>query len=91
VPYKQVKEKKAPSGPPTILNGEGVAEAGQTTVAGKIQHVNGTNGFSHERVPDEVDAGDPNAQIEMEIRGARTSHEPAAQSNQQPPQDVEMN
>jgi len=90
VPYKQVKEKKAPSGPPAILNGEGSTESGQTTLDGKAQHMNGTNGFGHERAPDEADAADPNAQLEMEIRGARTGHDPATQHNQQPPQDVEM-
>lgn len=77
VPYKQVKEKKAPAGlaGPSNTNGESSnGEAGQTTLDGKKPTVNGSvNGFGHDgAADDDAAAGDPNAQLEMEIRGART-------------------
>jgi DNA polymerase epsilon subunit 4 len=75
VPYKAIKEKKPAAGPST--NGESSnIEAGQTTLDGKKPLINGTNGIGgHARTGslDETDdgaGGDPNAQLEMEIRGA---------------------
>jgi hypothetical protein len=76
VPYKEVKEKKAPSGPAKATNGESSMEHGQTTLDGSRPPVNGMNGFGHEGANDDGDdstIADPNQQLEMEIRGARTS------------------
>lgn len=79
VPFKEVKEKKAPTN--AGINGEGSMETGQTTLDAPL--LNGTNGTgSHvagaellngeEKEADE-DVGDPNAQLEMEIRGANAN------------------
>ena len=75
VPYKAIKEKKPTAGSST--NGESSnIEAGQTTLDGKKPIINGTNGVGgHARTVslDATDDGagdDPNAQLEMEIRGA---------------------
>lgn len=84
VPYKQVKEKKVPQAP-QLANGEGSMEAGQTTL------LNGANGFAHEAAGEDGEdaaAADPNAQLEMEIRGARA--EAIATNGEEAPADVEM-
>lgn len=60
-------------------------EAGQTTL------LNGANGFAHDVAGDDGEdaaAADPNAQLEMEIRGARA--EPTAVNGEQASPDVEM-
>ncbi|KAE8447700.1 hypothetical protein EG329_010507 [Mollisiaceae sp. DMI_Dod_QoI] len=94
VPYKAVKEKKVAAGPNT--NGESSVEAGQTTLDGKKPMLNGTNGFGNHPatvVIDDDDGSmeDPNAQLEMEIRGARISAGSAgAFSGKEASQDVEM-
>ncbi|KAF8854189.1 hypothetical protein BDZ45DRAFT_747733 [Acephala macrosclerotiorum] len=99
VPYKSVKEKKPAPG--VSANGEGSVEAGQTTLDGKKPMMNGSggmNGFaSHggQVVLDDEDDSNPNAQLEMEIRGAgardRTSAGSAgAFSEKQASEDVEM-
>ncbi|KUJ16149.1 uncharacterized protein LY89DRAFT_734268 [Mollisia scopiformis] len=88
VPYKAVKEKQVAKG--AALNGESSIEAGQTTLDGKKPTLNGTNGISGS-VGDDDD--DPNAQLEMESRGAgnRTSAGSAgAFSGKETSQDVEM-
>lgn len=79
VPYKEVKEKKAPSGPPKS-NGESSIEQGQTTLDGNRPPLPmnglGMNGFGHDGAADDGDdstIADPNQQLEMEIRGARIS------------------
>jgi len=94
VPYKQVKEKKAPAGP-SLPNGDGGMESGQMTLDGKDAVVNGTNGIGHEGIEDEGEDGgaaDPNAQLEMEIRGANKSAGPSGTNGEpaQTLQDVEM-
>jgi len=93
VPYKQVKEKKAPQGP-YLTNGEGSIESGQTTLDVRATVLNGTNGFGHDGIgDDDAVAADPNAQLEMEIRGARTSTGStisAPVNGQASSQDVEM-
>ncbi|CZR63335.1 uncharacterized protein PAC_13232 [Phialocephala subalpina] len=82
-------------------NGESSIEAGQTTLDGKKPMMNGgggMNGFaSHggQVVLDDEDDSNPNAQLEMEIRGAgardRTSAGSAgAASGKQTSEDVEM-
>jgi len=89
VPYKQAKEKKAPQGP-NLTNGEGSTETGQTTIDVRGS-LNGTNGFGHDGAgDDDASAGDPNAQLEMEIRGANSNAAPAVTNGQQASQDVEM-
>jgi len=90
VPYKQVKEKKALQGP-HLANGEGSVETRQTTLDVRGTVLNGANGFGHDGAGDEVDdsaAADPNAQLEMEIRGARTG--PDRVKDDQASPDVEM-
>jgi DNA polymerase epsilon subunit 4 len=70
VPFKQVKEKKAPASSKTA-NGESSVGPGQTTLDGRTLLVNGTNGTPHSGMVDDVDDGaaaDPNAQLEMETR-----------------------
>lgn len=87
IPYKQVKEKKAPVGP--ILNGEGSMETGQTTLNVKGAATNGTNEYGHDGNGDDADdlgANDPSAQLRMEIRGAG----PPTINGDQTSQDVEM-
>ena len=77
MPYKKVKENKAPAGVagPSNTNGESSnVDPSQTTLDGKKPAMNGTlNGFGHDgAVDDDIAAADPNAQLEMEIRSART-------------------
>lgn len=91
VPYKQVKEKKAPAGP-LATNGEGSVETGQTTLDGKGTVLNGTNGFGHDGTSESIDgsgSGDPNSQLQMEVRGGGGSG-PAGVNGVQTSQDVEM-
>ena len=91
VPYKEVKEKKAPAGP--RLNGESSVETGQTTLDGKRPAVNGTNGFDHAGPSGTTGEDDPNTQLEMEmeIRGARVSiGSSAGYDGKEPSEDVEM-
>lgn len=92
VPYKEVKEKKTPTGPGKI-NGESSVEPGQTTLDGRNPIVNGTNGFEHTGPSGLVgDNDDPNAQLEMEmeIRGARASVGLSEYDGKEASQDVEM-
>jgi hypothetical protein len=77
VPYKEIKEKKAGPSNSAMINGDSSIEVGQTTLDGKKGVLNGTNGFgSHGAGPVVIDddegegPADPNAQLEMEIRGA---------------------
>ena len=74
VQYKQVKEKKAPAGVAGPSNTNGERSDGQTTLDGMKPVMNGTmNGFGHDGAPDDdAAAADPNAQLEMESRDART-------------------
>jgi hypothetical protein len=68
-------------------------ETGQTTLDVRGTVLNGSNGFGHDGHGDDVEdtgAADPNAQLEMEIRGARSSVEPSAVNGEQLSQDVEM-
>jgi len=62
------------------MNGESSMEVGQTTLESqKMVLNNGTNGFAHDGLAEDGEDGgaaDPNAQLEMEIRGARTSTGP---------------
>jgi DNA polymerase epsilon subunit 4 len=91
VPYKEVKEKKAPAGPK--LNGEKSVEAGQTTLDGKKPAINGTNGFGHAEQSGTAGEDDPNAQLEMEmeIRGARGSiGSSSGYGGKETSQDVDM-
>jgi len=94
VPYKSVKERKVAAGPAT--NGEGSVEAGQTTLDGKKPMLNGTNGFASHPTAVVIDDDDePNAQLEMEIRGAgarTTSARTAAPavSGKESSQDIDM-
>jgi len=88
VPYKQIKEKKArdqarDQARDSQANGDAI-EPGQTTLDGKKPPTNGTNGFGEDGMDNEHDdegAADPNAQLEMEIRGARASTEPVERRN----------
>jgi DNA polymerase epsilon subunit 4 len=64
VPYKEIKEKKAGPSNSAMINGDSSIEVGQTTLDGKKGVLNGTNGFGSQG------PADPNAQLEMEIRGA---------------------
>jgi len=91
VPYKEVKEKKTPTGSGKI-NGESSVEPGQTTLDGKKPIVNGTNGFGHAGPSGPGGDDDPNAQLEMEmeIRGARASVGSSGYGGKEPSQDVEM-
>lgn len=94
VPYKQVKEKKAPQGV-TLPNGEGGMETGQTTLDVRPSVLNGstgTNGLGgHDGAGDhDTEAADPNVQLEMEIRGAIGHARGALPVNGQSSQDVEM-
>ncbi|KAG0652552.1 transcription factor [Hyphodiscus hymeniophilus] len=80
VPFKEVKEKKAPTGPAKAANGEASMEHGQTTldVGGpmSMNGMNGLNGADHDGAAhdgDDSTIADPNQQLEMEIRGARIS------------------
>jgi hypothetical protein len=77
VPFKVVKARAKARGNP--LPGSTV-EAGQTTLDGKTptSNGNGTNGAgmdgsADDTLDDESGPADPNAQLEMEIRGLRTS------------------
>lgn len=92
VPYKAVKEKKAASGQAT--NGESSIEAGQTTLDGRKPTLNGTNGFAnHPATAAMEDEDDPNAQLEMESRGAgarRSAGSAGGISGKEYSQDVEM-
>jgi DNA polymerase epsilon subunit 4 len=92
VPYKEVKSKKAAAGT-SNANGEnsGFVEAGQTTLDGKKPTTNGSNGLHASSILDGDDE-DPNTQLEMEIRGARTSIGSAGLGNNEKEslQDVEM-
>jgi DNA polymerase epsilon subunit 4 len=92
VPYKQVKEKKAPQGI-NATNGESSIENGQTTIDGKKTLINGTNGFGHDAAQgdDEDDSNvvDPSAQLEREHR-ARLSSGTNGVGGQEVPGDVEM-
>ena len=86
VPFKQVREKKAPSNS-KATNGESSAGPGQTTLDGRTLLVNGANGTSH------VDDGaeeDPNAQLELETRRATAGNPSDAQSGWPSARDVEM-
>lgn len=90
VPFKQVKERKAPQGPKALLNGGNAVVPGQTTLDGRSHLANGAaNGFTHAHAheAEEAAALDPNAQLEMENRRARMS---AGQDGQHAYQDVEM-
>jgi hypothetical protein len=88
VPFKQVKERKAPQGPKALLNGGNAVVPGQTTLDGRSHLANGAaNGFTHAHEAEEAAALDPNAQLEMENRRARMS---AGQDGQHAYQDVEM-
>jgi DNA polymerase epsilon subunit 4 len=92
VPFKEVKEKKAPAGISKI-NGESSVEPGQTTLDGMKPAVNGTNGFDHAGPSGTGGDEDPNAQLEMEmeIRGARASiGSSSGYGGKEPSQDVEM-
>jgi DNA polymerase epsilon subunit 4 len=91
VPYKQVREKKAPAGSKTT-NGESSAGPGQTTIDGRTPFVNGSNGFDHSGVADDDDgaAGDPNAQLEMETRRATAASTSEGQNGWSGSRDVEM-
>lgn len=89
VPFKQVKEKKAPTNS-KAANGESSAGPGQTTLDGRTLLVNGTNGASHTGIVDDADDGsaaDPNAQLEMETRRATASQ---GQNGWSGSRDVEM-
>lgn len=91
VPYKQVKEKKAPTGP-LVTNGETSVETGQTTLDGKGTVLNGTNGFGHDGTRESVEgagSGDPNSQLQMENRGNGSSV-PVGVNGVHTSQDVEM-
>jgi DNA polymerase epsilon subunit 4 len=72
VPYSQVKGniQKRAKGPPGSL-----VEAGQMTLDGKVPAVNGSgaNGDTEDAGDEESGPADPSAQLEMEIRGMRTS------------------
>lgn len=72
VPFKQIKEKKAPAAAKNT-NGQGAVEAGQTTLDGKAAATNGSNGVAHDGAEDSIIA-DPNAQLEMESRDAGTAN-----------------
>jgi len=90
IPYKQVKEKKVPQGP-NLTNGESSMETGQTTLDVRGTVLNGANGFGHDGVGDDGEgAADPNAQLEMEIRGARSSSGSGDVNGEKISQDVEM-
>jgi DNA polymerase epsilon subunit 4 len=92
VPFKQVREKKAPSNS-KATNGESSAGPGQTTLDGRTLLVNGANGTSHGGIIDDVDDGaeeDPNAQLELETRRATAGNPSDAQSGWPSARDVEM-
>lgn len=89
VPFKQVKEKKAPTSS-KVANIESSIGPGQTTLDGRTLLVNGTNGAPHAGIVDDADNGstaDPNAQLEMETRGATASQDQNGWSDSR---DVEM-
>jgi len=98
VQYKDVKREKKTQAGPSKVNGESSAEVGQTTLDGLRPTLNGTNGMSMDDGPRETtpktiaDSDDPNAQLEMEmeIRGARTSLGSAELNGKEHSQDVEM-
>lgn len=87
VPFKQVREKKAPAAP-KAGNGESSAAAGQATLDGMSAFVNGANGAAgHDAEEEEV--ADPNAQLEMEMRG-RPASSSGSQNGWSGSRDVEM-
>lgn len=90
VPFKQVREKKAPSGP--RANGESSAGPGQTTLDGRTPFVNGSNGLGHGGLVDDGDdaGADPNAQLEMETRRAGIGSKSEDQNGWAGSRDVEM-
>ncbi|RDW80707.1 hypothetical protein BP5796_05405 [Coleophoma crateriformis] len=72
VPYKQVKEAKTPASRGVTNGAAATVERGQTTIDGSKVLVNGSsgNGVLHEGEDDSVG---PSEQLEIEIRGQRTS------------------
>lgn len=92
VPFKQVREKKAPSNS-KAADGESSAVPGQTTLDGRTLLVNGANGAQHGGIVDDVDDGsaaDPNAQLELETRRATAASASHDQNGWLEPRDVEM-
>jgi DNA polymerase epsilon subunit 4 len=102
VPFKEVKEKKAPAA--TNANGESSVEAGQTTLDSTKAIINGgINGVVEgagpsaaggAEVDDDSTIADPNEQLRMESRGAsaRVSNgSSVAMNGRHASEDVEMN
>lgn len=94
VPFKQVREKKAPA---TSKAANGVISAagpGQTTLDGRPLLVNGANGAAHGGILEDTEDGssvaDPNAQLELETRRATAASAPQAQNGWIGSRDVEM-
>jgi DNA polymerase epsilon subunit 4 len=90
VPFKQVREKKAPAAP-KAGNGEPAVAPGQATLDGMNAFVNGANGTGHHGGVNDAEDGaaDPNAQLEMETR-ARTGSSSESQNGWSGSRDVEM-
>lgn len=90
MPFKQVREKKAPAAPKTG-NSEPAVTPGQATLDGMNAFVNGANGAGHGGGVDDAEDGaaDPNAQLEIETR-ARTGSSTEGQNGWSGSRDVEM-
>ncbi len=88
VPFKEVKSRAKSRGDATA---GGIVEPGQTTLDRKVPAINGNSngadvlgmeGSNDDTVDEEIGTADPNAQLEMEIRGMRTIEHPNGTTNE---------